>query len=334
MIIAFGFTVLIRTVKTSRSACDTISPLVTTTTNWGTQPSASPILYTFSSEGADRKAQDVGYDGLNNAGEHEKFGTSFVNPVTNELDPASDDFVYFLSDRFQGSMASSVVERYRYFRNPDGNSASGSLEVSSQTPDVEDINGDYNLDQYESYNQYTIDLNRNNLVLGQNNIVDVKEVQTTFEDGRSGRNKWYLFRIPVGKFDTTAGEHSRDILNNVRFARLLLTGFDETSTLRFGTFDLVRSDWRKYTKPISVDNTTNEGFGMIDASNVDVGSVNLEENSMGTPPYMLPPGIDREVFSGNAGSQRANESSLYMKVTGLSNDARALYKNVSLDLRR
>ena len=310
------------------------SPSVTTTTNWGTQPSVSPILYTFSSEGADRKAQDVGYDGLNNAGEHEKFGTSFVNPVTNELDPASDDFVYFLSDRFQGSMASSVVERYRYFRNPDGNSASGSLEVSSQTPDVEDINGDYNLDQYENYNQYTIDLNRNNLVLGQNNIVDVKEVQTTFEDGRSGRNKWYLFRIPVGKFDTTAGEYSRDILNNVRFARLLLTGFDETSTLRFGTFDLVRSDWRKYTKPISVDNTTNEGFGMIDASNVDVGSVNLEENSMGTPPYMLPPGIDREVFSGNAGSQRANESSLYMKVTGLSNDARALYKNVSLDLRR
>ena len=88
----------------------------------------------------------MGYDGLNNAGEHEKFGTSFVNPVTNELDPASDDFVYFLSDRFQGSMASSVVERYRYFRNPDGNSASGPLEVSSQTPDVEDINGDYNLD--------------------------------------------------------------------------------------------------------------------------------------------------------------------------------------------
>jgi cell surface protein SprA len=41
-------------------------------------------------------------------------------------------------------------------------------------------------------------------------------------------------------------------LNNVRFARLLLTGFDQTSTLRFGTMDLVRSDWRKYPKKLPV----------------------------------------------------------------------------------
>lgn len=305
-----------------------------TSTNWGNQPKTAPVLYAYSTEGAERRAQDVGYDGLNNIGEFNKFGTNFVNPVTNELDPAADDFVYYLSRKFQGAMAGSLVERYRYFRNPDGNSISGSLEISSQSPDTEDINKDYNLDQYESYNQYTINLDKESLVLGQNNIVDVKETNVTFEDGRSGRNKWYLFRIPVRQFDTTAGERSVDVLNNVRFARMLLTGFDETSTLRFGTFDLVRSDWRKYTKSIAVYQTTNEGFETVDASNVDIGSVNLEENSLGKPPYMLPPGINREVLNGTSGAQRQNEGSLYMKVTGLSNDARALYKNVSLDLRR
>lgn len=86
----------------------------------------------------------------------------------------------------------------------------------------------------------------------------------------------------------SAGERSIDVLNNIRFARIVLTGFDETSTLRFGTFDLVRSDWRKYTKPLAVDNTTNEGFGLVDTSNVEVGGINLEENALGTPPYVLP----------------------------------------------
>jgi len=292
------------------------------------------VLYAFSSEGAERSTQDLGYDGLDNQSEAAKFGTSFVNPVTNAVDPASDDFVFPLSNKFQGAQAGSLVERYRYFRNPDGNSEANSLEVATQTPDAEDVNRDFNLDQNESYNQYTVKLDRASLVLGQNNIVDVKEVSTRFQDGRSGTNKWYLFRIPVSQFDTTAGERSTDVLNNVRFMRMVLTGFDETTTLRFGSLDLVRSDWRRYTKPLAVDATTNEGFGTVNTDNLEIGSVNLEENGQGTPPYVLPPGIDREVLSGTAGTQRQNEGSLYMKVTGLSNDARGVFKNTTLDLRR
>lgn len=306
----------------------------TTDTNWGTQPKQVPVLYSFSADAGERPAQDVGYDGLNNQQEAAKFGTSFINPVTNAVDPAADDFVYPLSGQFQGTMASSLVERYRYFRNPDGNSNANSLEVASQTPDAEDINRDYNLDQYESYNQYTIKLDPASLVLGQNNIVDEKEVTTTFQDGRVGRNKWFLFRIPVSQFDTTAGEQSREILNNVRFARIVLTGFDETATLRFGSFDLVRSDWRKYGKTIAVNNTTVEGFATIDDSNVEVGSVNVEENALANPPYVLPPGVDREILSGTTGTQHQNEGALSLKINRLSNDARAIYKNVALDLRR
>ncbi|SHK05490.1 T9SS outer membrane translocon Sov/SprA [Epilithonimonas mollis] len=313
-------------------------PSTTTTSNWGTQPRQVPILYAFSTEGEERAQQDLGYDGLNGAQEQEKFGVSFVNPVTNELDPASDNFVFYLSDQFQGDLASSLTERYKYFRGPEGNSASNTLEVATQTPDAEDINRDYNLDQTESYNQYTIDLSPTSMVVGQNKIVDIKEVDIKFENGQAGKVKWYLFRVPVANFDNNVDGSSVSVLNNIRFARLLMKGFDQTSTLRFGSFDLVRSDWRKYTNKIFSNTVPNNEEGNAGSpnqnENFDVGSVNLEENALGTPPYVLPPGIDRQVLSGNSGAQRQNESSLYMKADRLLGESRGVFKNTSLDMRR
>lgn len=315
------------------------SPSKTTTSVWGTQPEQQPVIYAFSSDGGDRPSQDVGYDGLNNAEEAAKFGVNFINPVTNQSDPASDDFVYYLSESFQGKDASSVEHRYKYFRNPDGNSKANSVEVSSQTPSTEDINGDYNLDLNERYNQYTIDLSPNELKLGRNFIVDEKNVDVTFANGQKGKTKWFLFRVPVKQYDLDAGEASNSILNNVRYERLILTGFDQTSTLRFGTMDLVRSDWRKFTKNIASDtnNSANEGAYKIDNSNFDIGGINLEENGNGTPPYVMPPGIEQQVLSGTTGTQRQNEASLYMKVKNLSKTtdaSRGVFKNVNLDLRR
>ena len=313
-------------------------PANTTTTNLGIQPNQFPILYAFSTEGTERTAQDLGLDGLDDAGESEKYNFTAVNPVTQVNDPASDDFLYFLSDKFQGALAASLTDRYRYFRNPQGNSQSNSLEVSSQTPDSEDANGDYNLDQNENYNQYTVDLTKTNLVVGQNNIVDMRQVSVKFQNGQTGTNKWFLFRVPVAQYDQNAGAHDNSILNNVRFARMLMKGFDQTSTLRFGTFDLVRSDWRAYTKNIASSSVTavNEGTAapITQNNNFDVGSVNLEENSSAMPPYVLPPGIDRQVLSGNAGAQRQNEASLYLKATDLRDEARGVFKNTQLDMRR
>ncbi|MCG2794148.1 MAG: cell surface protein SprA [Weeksellaceae bacterium] len=316
------------------------TPTNTSTTNWGTQPNQFPILYAFSTEGDERTQQDLGYDGLSGTQEQTKFAVNFANPVTNELDPASDNFVFYLSDQFQGDLASSLTERYRYFRGPEGNSAANTLEVATQTPDAEDVNRDYNLDQTENYNQYTIDLSPASLTLGQNKIVDVKEVDVKFENGQSKKVKWYLFRIPVAAYDDNTVVDGSDVsvLNNVRFARLLMKGFEKTSTLRFGSFDLVRSDWRKYSNKIYSASVSNQDEGnsapVTQNSNFDLGSVNLEENALGTPPYVLPPGIDRQVLSGNAGAQRQNESSLYMKVDKLKNESRGVFKNTSLDMRR
>lgn len=319
------------------------APSVTTNSNWGIQPKQPPILYAFSSEGADRTAQDLGYDGLSSDQEAALFGNTFVNPVTNISDPAVDDFVFYMSDKFTGNQAASVVQRYKYFRGPEGNSQSNSLEVSTQTPDSEDINKDYNLDQSESYNQYEVKLDQGSLTLGQNNIVDVKTVQAQFQNGQTSQVKWYLFRVPVSQYVNTAGDHDPSILNNVRFARLLLTGFDQTSTLRFGTMDLVRSDWRKYPKNVAVfgtnttaDPATSEGSSDdVTIGNLEVGSVNIEENALNQPPYVLPPGIDRQILSGNAGAQRQNEASLYLKVKQLPiTEAKGVFKNTSLDMRR
>ncbi len=316
------------------------SATATTSSNWGVQPSLDPILYSFSTEGDERRAQDVGFDGLNNEQEAQKFGTTFFNPVTGNTDPASDDFVYFLSSQFSGEQAASVQERYKYFRNPDGNSNSGTLEVSSQTPDAEDINKDMNLDLVEDYNQYTVDLSKNSFAVNQNFIVDTRDVSTKFENGQTGKSRWYLFRIPIKQYDTDAGEASDDVLNNVRFARIILEGFENTSTLRFGTLDLVRSDWTKYTKNISATNTVDtsvadtEGTMVTDNNNFFVGSINIEENGRGTPPYVLPPGIDREVLSGTSGATRQNEASLYLKALNLGNEAKGVVKNTALDIRR
>ena len=314
----------------------------TTTSNWGVQPKQPPILYAFSTEGEGRKSQDVGYDGLSSDQEAMRFGNTFVNPVTNIVDPAVDDFVFYLSDKFTGSQAASLVQRYKYFRNPDGNSEANSLNVSSQTPDAEDINRDYNLDQIENYNQYEVKLDQPSLALGVNNIVDVKTVKGAFQNGQSADVKWYLFRIPVSQYDPVEGSHNPTVLNNVRFARLMLAGFENTSTLRFGTMDLVRSDWRKYPKNLATfsnaESEPSPDEGAADDTEIgklEVGSVNIEENAFNQPPYVLPPGIDRQVLSGNAGAQRQNEASLYMKANALAvGKAKGVFKNTTLDMRR
>jgi cell surface protein SprA len=48
----------------------------------------------------------------------------------------------------------------------------------------------------------------------------------------------------------------------------------------------------------------------------------------------LPPGIDRQVLSGNAGAQRQNEASLYLKANPLLQESKRVFKNTTLDMRR
>ncbi|MDO5655115.1 MAG: cell surface protein SprA [Flavobacteriaceae bacterium] len=307
---------------------------------WGAQPSEYPILYSFQTEGEARRRQDVGLDGMHDNDEllHPGYSvfSNFTNSVTGEVDPAADNFVYYLDNRWDNTeWSGSVPNRYKYFRNPEGNSPSGSLEAGSATPDSEDINMDYNLDRIENYNQYTISLGQNDLNLDHPFIVDAKRVTATFENGQTGQTNWFLFRVPVSDFDQNAGAASQDVLSSARFMRMIIKGFNEQTTLRFATMDMVRSDWRRYAKNIYPNISLPEGEDTSDVANLAIGNVNIEENSTGTPPYMVPPGIRREQYQTNAGLQSQNEASMVLQLQTLApQDARGVFKNTNLDLRR
>ena len=68
----------------------------------------------------------------------------------------------------------------------------------------------------------------------------------------------------------------------------------------------------------------------------DISAVNIEENAERQPVhYVLPPGISREISPSNPQLQELNEQSISFKILNLDDgDARAAYKNVSMDVRQ
>ena len=101
--------------------------------------------------------------------------------------------------------------------------------------------------------------------------------------------------------------------------------------VRFGELDLVRGDWRRYTR------TLDESIDQVDLNDdelkdFEVGVVSIEQNEGS---YIQPPGIERERLQGSTTVQLQNEQSVTLKVKDLpANKARAIYKNISIDLRR
>jgi cell surface protein SprA len=84
--------------------------------------------------------------------------------------------------------------------------------------------------------------------LGHNYITDVKESRVQLKNGQIGEVKWYQFKIPVRDPDQVVG-NIRDF-KSIRFLRMYLRGFEDPVILRFATLDLVRADWRRYSRHI------------------------------------------------------------------------------------
>ncbi len=325
-------------------------------TTWGKQPENYPIIYAYETEGAARKEQDLGYNGLTDAEEMAAYGLSNTNPVTGQSDPASDNYVFYMDDRWGMTPdAGSVTGRYKYYQGPQGNNSTDDLlNAYSMQPDAEDINLDYNLDQTEMYNQYTIRLSPSDLMNNTNNfIVSTKEVNVNLPNGQTSVPvKWYQFRIPVDSFDTDIDGDGIDdlvtdeqlsaaesVLTSARYMRVLMRGFSQETTLRFATMDLVRSNWRRYPKtlfPIPGSTSPEEGVDPDNfLSNLEIGQVTIEENSTNVPPYVLPPGIKREEMQGTTGYQSQNEASMVLKAKlSASSPTKAVFKNTNLDMRR
>ncbi len=300
-------------------------------TIWGRVPSTQSLLYAFGDSDSERLNQDVGYDGLTDEKEIELFGTSFGT------DPSNDNYTYFRSSDYDAANA-SILTRYKKYNNTQGNSPTTNLSPESYTtsattyPDTEDIDKDQTMSTVESYYQYKVSLNKSDLVVGENNIVDEKNVEVTLSDGSTKQFRWLQFRIQVSNPDEVINDISG--LSSIRFMRMFLTKFKMPVVLRFGEFQLVRGDWRRYTKTLDDDISPSQTLTDLELQNFEVGVVNIEENDNRSPiPYVLPPGIEREILRGTTTIQEQNEQSLSLKVTDLEPNAiRAIYKNVAIDL--
>lgn len=300
------------------------TPINVDSTIWGFVPQGKSLVEAFDNNAESRKYQDVGLDGINDDVERD------YHPLFQELeDPAADNFKHFIK-AFEGISEPSIIKRYRYFNGMENNTpVPGNGDYPAQnkaTPDQEDINSDNTLNTSESYYQYYVSMRPQDLEVGKNYIIDSR---TTESDKPT---KWYLFRIPVDDFESKYGQI--EDFKSIRFMRLMLNGFNKDVKLRFATLNLVRGDWRRYKQDLynSSPTVTNQH----DETVFEVSSVNVEENSKKSPVnYVLPPGVTREQDASQLQAQRLNEQSLLLKVRELEdNDARAVFKNVQLDLRQ
>ena len=310
-----------------------------TYTQWGKIPTQSTVTYAFATTSGSRALQDVGFNGLTDAEEQEFYKSAYLDQIQGKVnqavfdsifaDPARDDYHYFRGSDWD-QMRAPILQRYKYINNPQGNSPDSDSRSESydtsykSTPDVEDINQDYTLNEYEKYFQYRVSIRPEDLVVGTNHIVDKREYSQTWRDNTKSSVTWYQFRIPVDEFESRQGNIND--FSSIRFMRMFLTGFKKPIVLRFGTLDLVRGEWRTYDQQLSA-----ASGGTLEAS-----AVNLEENAEKTPVnYVLPPGISREQDPSQPQLVESNEQALSLVVRNLtSGEAKAVYKNTTLDLRQ
>lgn len=300
-------------------------------TEWGDVPVSQSLIYAFDTNTANRAVQDVGFDGLTDDEERAKFQSIGFGGLD---DPAGDNYQFYLA------ASGNVLDRYKNYNGTQGNSpvdVGNTNRGSTTLPDTEDINRDNTMNTIDAYFKYTIPISQG-MPLGQGYLVDERVTEGKGADGELVPVRWLLYKVPI----QGGGEENIGGINNrsIRFMRLVMKGFREDITLRFGALDLVRGEWRRYTgvfDPNDTDPTDpNTGF--------DVVSVNVQENGSRKPiPYVTPPGVRREQLYNNNAVINQNEQSLSLRVYELPagsggglepNDARAVFKNVNVDMRQ
>lgn len=327
--------------------------LNTTTTIWGRVSRRNSTVYAFDNAAGSRRNQDVGLNGLKDADElqfptYASYRQAAIAKVDDDVlaswqndpyspanDPAGDDYHHFRGSDFDHERV-SILNRYKRYNGLEGNSKSTDesseryATAASNKPDVEDINEDNTLNEYERYFQYHISLRPEDLVEGRNHIASISETSVHLRNGKQETVRWYQFRIPISEFDKRVG--SIQNFKSIRFMRMYMTGWEEAQTLRFATLELVRSDWRNYI----ASRLTDRGYSVAGTGTVSTTTVNIEENAGSYPVnYVLPPGVDRVVDPGQSTSTQLNEQAMVLSVSDLEpHDAVAVYKNSGLDMRQ
>ena len=317
-------------------------------TVWGYVPRfQQQITRAFDNDEAARAVQDVGYDGLDDA-EEQAFFINYLNKIVSKVspaayadilaDPAADDYKYYNDNAYQ-TAASSVLNRYRKFSNPQGNSpvigSSGTAVSSAATtfPESEDIDRDNTLNETEDYYQYRVDL-KPNMTEGTNFIVNKQVSNVKLPNGTTEAETWYQFKIPIREYQQKVGNIGD--FRSIRFMRMFLNDFADSLTLRFAQLNLGRNTWRRYDYSLK-----NPGENIPDneraLTDFTVTSVSLEENNQRQPVnYVIPPGVNRqESAQGNGQNVALNEQALSLQICALKDgDARAAYKETDVDMRQ
>ncbi len=319
------------------------------TTVWGRVPRQPVVNFAFDADNGIRASQDVGLDGFNDASEQIAFDTVYlqkIQPILNPdvyttfaSDPSFDNYHYYLGTTDYDPQQLSILERYKKYNKHQGNSPTQDQSpepfatAATNIPDNEDINRDYTLNDIEEYFQYKIDIDKTKLIVGQNFVTDSVVKSVSLANGKNEVVTWYQLKIPVREYQTRVGE----ILDfkSIRFIRMYMRGFENEQVLRLGALQLVRADWRKYLGNLESGKENVPG-DPEDETNFIVSTVNIEKNSLRSPiPYVVPPGIQREVDFSSPQAIQQNEQSLSVAVCNLKDgDARGVFKNIKTDLRQ
>ena len=322
---------------------------------WGRIPRTTSTVTAFSNETGSREKQDIGLDGLNddqektwpayrsyvdtlrakmNADVLSRWARDAFSPLN---DPAGDNFHFYRGTDFDDQEV-SILNRYKHYNGTQGNSPATEQQSESYgtaatlTPDVEDINLDNTLNEYEKYYEYKVRLRWDMLEVGKQHITEKKIRKVTLRNGETVDVAWYQFKIPL-RGDSATMQRVGAIRNwkSIRFMRMYMTECEQEAYLRFATLDLVRGEWRQYTRDLAPVGTPETNTGAI-----DVQTVNIEENSTRTPiNYVLPPGVSRQTDPGQAQLIAQNEQAMVLRVSNLApHDARAMYKNTGYDMRQ
>ncbi|MFO7935761.1 MAG: cell surface protein SprA [Bacteroidales bacterium] len=326
------------------------------TTVWGRVPLVQSLVQGFSAGDEARRFQDVGLDGLSSEDERSffaRFPDDYLNRIDSMYragylseearnaifeDPSSDNYHYYRGSDYDARQL-DILSRYKDYNNHEGNSPSDLHNPESYTttgttlPDIEDINRDNTLSEGEAYFVYHVDLDKDELEVGKNNIVDKVVHRATYLNDRRQDVTWYQFRIPIYDFEGKVGDISD--FKTIRFMRMFLTGFEDTTILRFAKLDLIRGEWRRYAQPFTQGGEDWTGEEPPEGV-LAISAVNIEENAGKTPVnYVLPPGFNRQIDPTQPQLRQLNEQSILLKVDDLADgDARAAYKNTELDIRQ
>ncbi|MCQ2346950.1 MAG: cell surface protein SprA [Paludibacteraceae bacterium] len=336
------------------------------TTVWGRMPRTTSTTVAFSNEAGARLKQDVGLNGLNSKQELEytyngkhpyrdyyealrahvqghknSQGQDILNlwnadPFSPMNDPAGDNFHYYRGTDFDEQEV-NVLDRYKHYNGTEGNSPDTENQTesygtaSTMQPDIEDINNDNTLNEYEKYYQYKVVLRPDMMVVGKQHITEKLVTKVALRNGKTEEVAWYQFKIPL-RGDSSDVQKIGNIRNfkSIRFMRMYLTRCAHETHLRFATMELVRGDWRRYNKDLYP-----LGQNVNHSASLDIQAVNIEENNSRSPiNYVLPPGVSRQTDPGQAQLIAQNEQAMVLRVQDLSpKDARAVYKNTAYDMR-